>query len=150
MQTWSNLNHLQVGAYSEYFAKMSLVRAGFDVFSAEVDDKGIDFVIREDADVPAYYDVQVKSIRLEKSDYVFMTKDKFPLIPNRLLVLVLLSEGNEPEMFVFPATVWLNPAKPFVDYDYESKASKPEYGLRLSRKNLPAIEPYRFEGRLPA
>ncbi len=149
MQSWSSLNHLQVGKYSEYFAKMSLVRAGYDVFTAEVDDKGIDFVVRVDADAPSYFDVQVKSIRLGKSNYVFMTKEKFPLVPNRLLALVLLSEGSEPEMFIFPATAWLNPANPFVDYDYEGKASKPEYGLRLSKKNLPAIELYRFEGRLP-
>lgn len=32
---------------------------GFDVYSAEVDDKGIDFVIRKDHE--KYYDIQVKS-----------------------------------------------------------------------------------------
>jgi hypothetical protein len=33
---------------------MALVRAGFDVFSPEVDGKGIDFVRRIDADPPRY------------------------------------------------------------------------------------------------
>jgi hypothetical protein len=33
------------------------------VFSPEVDDKGIDFVLRVDSDPPGYYDVQVKTVR---------------------------------------------------------------------------------------
>ena len=37
---------------------MALVRAGFDVFSPEVDDKGIDFVLRIDGTAPRYYDDQ--------------------------------------------------------------------------------------------
>ena len=44
---WSNLNHLQLGKYSEYLVIMEFTRYGFDVYSAEVDDKGIDFVVRK-------------------------------------------------------------------------------------------------------
>jgi hypothetical protein len=43
---WSSLSHLQVGRYAEYFIKMEFTLHGFDVYSAEVDDKGIDFVVR--------------------------------------------------------------------------------------------------------
>jgi hypothetical protein len=43
---WSRLNTLQVGKYSEYFVKMEFTLYRFDVYQAEVDDKGIDFVIR--------------------------------------------------------------------------------------------------------
>ncbi len=39
---WGKLNHLQLGRYAEYFVKMEFTRHGFDVYSAEVDDKGID------------------------------------------------------------------------------------------------------------
>lgn len=46
MSDWSNLTHLQIGKYGEYFAKMAFNRAGFDVYAAEVDNKGIDFVVR--------------------------------------------------------------------------------------------------------
>jgi hypothetical protein len=52
MNAWADLNHLQTGRYGEYFAKMALVRAGFDAFSPEVDDKGIDSVLRIDGDPP--------------------------------------------------------------------------------------------------
>ena len=92
MNIWADLNHLQVGRYGEYFAKMALVRAGFDVFSPEVDDKGIDFVLRIDGETPRYHDVQVKTVR--RTTYVFMRKDKFRLTSNLLLALVVLDEGS--------------------------------------------------------
>ncbi len=57
---WKNLNHLQIGRYAEYFAKMEFTLFGFDVYTVEVDNRGIDFVIRKD---DQYYDVQVKSVR---------------------------------------------------------------------------------------
>ena len=58
---WSKLNHMQIGRYAEYLAKMEFTAFDFDVFTAEVDDKGIDFVLRKHDML--YYDVQVKSSR---------------------------------------------------------------------------------------
>ena len=57
---WKQLTTLQVGRYAEYFVKMEFTLYGFDVYQAEVDDKGIDFVIRKDND--RYHDIQVKSV----------------------------------------------------------------------------------------
>jgi hypothetical protein len=58
---WDRLNNIQLGRFAEYFTKMEFVLYGFDVYVSEVDDRGIDFVIRR-ADT-LYYDVQVKSCR---------------------------------------------------------------------------------------
>ena len=58
---WSTLNKQQIGKYGEYLTKMEFTKYGFDVYTAEVDDKGIDFVIRNSGD--KYFDIQVKSIR---------------------------------------------------------------------------------------
>lgn len=44
--TWSRLSSLQLGRYAEYFVKMEFTLYGFDVYTSEVDDRGIDFVIR--------------------------------------------------------------------------------------------------------
>jgi hypothetical protein len=126
---WADLNHLQTGRYGEYFAKMALVRAGFDVFNAEVDDKGIDFVLRVDGDPPRYHDVQVKTVR-SRTTYVFMRKDKFRLTPNLLLALIILDEGGEPEMYLIPATAWRDAKPPFADRDYDGKESPPSTGSR--------------------
>jgi len=62
---WSELTKPQVGRYAEYFVKMRFTLHGFDVYTAEVDDKGIDFVIRKerDATFTCYFDIQVKSVR---------------------------------------------------------------------------------------
>jgi hypothetical protein len=43
---WSTLNKQQVGAYCEYFVKMEMTMHGFQVYTTEVDDRGIDFVCR--------------------------------------------------------------------------------------------------------
>ncbi|MDP2769507.1 MAG: hypothetical protein Q8O81_06700 [Giesbergeria sp.] len=58
---WSALNNQQVGAYTEYFVKMELTMYGFQVYSTEVDDRGIDFVARHAK--RAFMQVQVKSVR---------------------------------------------------------------------------------------
>ncbi len=69
---WSRLNRQQVGAYTEYFVKMELTMYGFQVYSTEVDDRGIDFVARYEEG--PFIEVQVKSLR--SAGYVFMQKDK--------------------------------------------------------------------------
>jgi hypothetical protein len=122
MNTWADLNHLQTGRYGEYFAKMALVRAGFDVFSPEVDDKRIDFVLRIDGTAPRYYDVQVRTVR-SKNTYVFVRKDKFRLTANLLLALVILAADSEPEMYLIPASAWRDAKPPFADRDYDGLRS---------------------------
>ena len=139
---WSNLSHLQIGQYCEYYTKMQLVLLGFDVYSAEVDDRGIDLVVRKE---PGWYwDIQVKSVR--NLNYVFMRKAVFRLRPNLILALNLLRDGEAPDQFLIPASCWLKPDDLFVDRDYTDKASSPEYGLRLTEQRLDRLQPYTFEG----
>ena len=38
----------KIGKYAEYFVKMEFTQFGFDVYSSEVDDGGIDFVVRKE------------------------------------------------------------------------------------------------------
>lgn len=141
---WSELNHLQLGRYAEYLAKMEFTLYGFDVYTAEVDNKGIDFVIRTEQF--QYYDVQVKSSR--NLTYIFFPKDKFNLRPNLLAAVALFKENKPPDMYIIPSVVWRNPTALFVYREYEGKKSQPEYGLNLSLKNLPELEQYLFEHRV--
>ncbi len=137
---WSGLNRLQLGRYAEYFVKMEFTLHGFDVYTSEVDDKGIDFVIRK---YSRYHDVQVKSKR--GLHYVFFSKDKFELRDNLLAVIVIFFEGELPYHYLIPATAWLKPNELLRDRDYLGKKSKPEWGLNLSQRNLPLLEEYRFD-----
>ncbi|PMR71718.1 hypothetical protein [Halomonas heilongjiangensis] len=138
---WSRLNKQQVGAYTEYFVKMELTMFGFQVYSTEVDDRGIDFVAR--LDNGPFIEVQVKSLR--SMGYVFMQKRKFSLNEHLHLALGLLCEGKSPQLFLIPSTVWMSPNSMFVERNYEGLKSKPEWGLNISYKNMPSLESYRFE-----
>ena len=119
---WSKLSPLQLGRYAEYYAKMEFASYGFEVYTSEVDDHGVDFIAKNPHN-NQFYEVQVKSIR--NTGYVFVQKDKI-------------------EMFIIPATTWATAKEPFVsrDYDKEGQKSKPEWGINLSKKNLPKLEAY--------
>jgi hypothetical protein len=153
---WSRLNHLQVGAFTEYFVKMELTMYGFEIYSGEVDDRGIDFVARCGRDHP-FIEVQVKSLRSTRkparkvggderwtSGYVFMEKKKFVLKETLYLAFGLLFDGEAPNLYLIPSAVWNIPSGMFVSRDYEGKKSKPEWGMRVSKKNMPALQPYQF------
>lgn len=134
---WSKLTHLQLGKYGEYFAKMEFAKRGFDIYSAEVDDKGIDFVIRDPAGT--YTEVQVKSVR--NGNYVFMRKEVFA--PRKNFYLALVSFGDDKTAVGFiPSLEWKKSNKPqfLFDRDYKGKRSKPEFGISPSKQYLPEIE----------
>jgi hypothetical protein len=147
---WSALNTLQAGRYAEYFTKMEFTLHGFDVYSSEVDDRGIDFVVRRDAD--RYFDIQVKSARHQKNgkafNYVFFPEKTFDITRRNLFgAVVLLPQSEAPRLYLIPATAWTPQVTQglLVYKKYEGKPSPPEWGLNLSDKHLPLLEPYRFE-----
>lgn len=141
---WSRLNHLQLARYAEYYAKMEFTLFGFDVYTAEVDDRGIDFVIRRGED--CYYDVQVKSAR--GFSYIFFPKDKFHPRRGLLAAVALFETGAPPRLYLIPSTVWLEPNSLFCSRDYEGKKSRPEWGLNISRRNMPLLDEYAFDRRV--
>jgi hypothetical protein len=98
---WGRLNKQQTGTYTEYFVKMELTMYGFQVYTTEVDDRGIDFVARYESG--PFYQIQVKSLR--SNGYVFMQKDKFNPDEDMYLALGLLVDGLPPELFLIPSTV---------------------------------------------
>ena len=148
--SYKNLNRLQVGRLGEYWVKLMLTLDGYDVYTSEVDDKGIDFVVRLSPE--KYIDIQVKTIR-GYSSYVFVDKISkawtTPLRDNLYMALVVLIDNSAPEMYLIPASTWNDPQKPFVSNDYNgSLKSKPDYGINISRKNMPALQPFRFPNPL--
>ena len=144
---WDRLSTLQVGKYAEYFTKMEFTLWGFDVFGAEVDEHGIDFVVRKHPGPT--FDVQVKSAR--RLNYVFIQKGKFLPRNDLLAALVLFHQLRPPDLYLIPSMAWLLPNKLLASRDYEGKKSLPEWGINLSQANMAILEEYRFEvslGRL--
>lgn len=138
---WKELNHIQLGRYAEYFTKMEFTLYGFDVYTSEVDDKGIDFVIKKNSST--YFDIQVKSIR--NNNYIFFPKSKFMPRSNLFAAVVVYLEGKPPELFIIPSTEWKKPNELLVEHNYIGKKSNPEWGLNISKRNLHILEKYKFE-----
>jgi hypothetical protein len=136
---WKRLNQSQVGRYAEYFAKMEFALYGFEVFTTEVDDRGIDFVARKGS--TGFLEIQVKAMR--DSAYTFLQKDKFPIRRDRLLALVLLMDGKPPEFYLIPATAWRSPNDLLKDRNGGNY--RPEWGIQLSKKSRPQLARFRFE-----
>lgn len=136
------LNTVQLGKYAEGLIKLELIRLGIEVYTAEVDDRGIDFVIGHNN---RYYAVQVKSSK--NFNYIYFTKDKFQPRENLLAALVLFDANHSPQFYIIPSMCWASADSFFVSRDYINKKSKPEYGLNLSRKNLDRLVPYALDSR---
>lgn len=141
---WTKLNSLQVGKYAEYFAKMEFASYGLEVYTTEVDDRGIDFIIKDKNG--RFCEIQVKSLR--GTGYVFMQKSKFDITNKNLyLALLLFEAGKLPDVFLIPAQAWEVPNEMFVDrnYDKPGQKSAPEYGINISKKNYSILEIFNFE-----
>ena len=140
--SWSKLNHMQLGKYAEYYAKMEFASYGFEVYTSEVDDHGVDFVVKMPGE-SKFYEVQVKSVR--EYGYVYISKSKMPVLTNSRLVCYLhFIDGKLPDIFVIPATAWENPNAVLVDrkYDKPSQKSDPEWGINISQKNYSLLAKY--------
>ena len=141
---WSKLNSIQLGRYAEYYAKMEFASYGWDVYTSEVDDHGIDFVAKPPQS-NCFYEIQVKSCR--NYNYVFIPKDKMPISDTRLVCCLHFEDGNIPDFYIFPSKVWENPNAIFVErlYDKPGQTSAPEWGIQLSKKRMNLLEPHRAD-----
>lgn len=148
------LHHLQVGRIGEYWMKLTLTTHGFDTYYCDVDNKAIDFIVR--LDNSKHIDIQVKTIRLKSSSYVFITKgnddahswsNKDIARSNLYLGLVVLSDDDYPKSYLIPSSTWVDPSSMFVNKKYQERGlkSKDEWGLNISKKNLHLLEPFRVD-----
>jgi len=111
---YSELNKLQVGQLGEYWTKILLTMNGLDIYTTEVDNKGIDFIVRLNDE--KFIDIQVKTIR--NSGYVYIPCHTWHepdeiLRENLYLALTLLNDNEIPISYLIPSKVWKNPEAPF-------------------------------------
>lgn len=142
---WSKLNHLQLGRYAEYYAKMEFASYGFEVYTSEVDDHGVDFIAKL-PDENRFFEVQVKSVR--DYGYIYMAKSKMPkLSEDRLVCYLHFVDGQLPDVFVIPAIAWNTPNAVLVDrkYDKPGQKSEPEWGINISKKNYNLLDEYKAD-----
>ena len=137
---WKNLSTQQLGRYGEYLFKMKLTLHGLDIYSPEIDDRGIDFVVRTKAG--DFFEIQVKSIRTFQ--YLFIQKSKMMPSPKRFVAFGHFRDAD-PVLYLIPSEAWLAPNKLFKDRDYEGKKSAPEWGIDFRESTLSLLEQYRFD-----
>lgn len=120
------INFQTAGQYGEYYAKMEFASYGYDVYTSEVDDHGVDFVAKN-LRTGTFYEVQVKSIF--KGKYTCIPKTLMDIEDKCLLVCFLKFENNRlPDVYIIPATSWKEPNAVLVDrkYDKPGQTSNPE------------------------
>jgi hypothetical protein len=136
---WSKLNRLQKGTYGEYLAKMEFTMYGFSVFSSEVDDRGIDFVVRNDT--RQHFDVQVKTIT--ETNYTFVVESKFN--KDLVICLVILREEMEPNIYLFKGTDWSTDSTGLLNHKHYPASKEAEFGINITKSRLKHLENYKFD-----
>jgi hypothetical protein len=135
---WAKLNRQQKGSYGEHFAKMEFAMYGFLVFSVDVDDRGIDFVARND--VGRHFDVQVKTIT--GKNYTYVRKSKFR--PELWVTLVILKPELAPGIYLFKGEDWNADTNGLLALRKFPNAAEPEYGISITQRRLSILERYQF------
>lgn len=142
---WSKLNKQQLGRYAEYYAIMEFASFGLEVYTSEVDDHGVDFIVKNKKG--RFIEVQVKSLReTNNGNYSYIYKTKMDIDDqDRIVCFIYFINEKFPDVYLIPATAWKNPNKVFVDRDYSNKKSKPEWGICYSKKNRSLLDEYKIE-----
>lgn len=116
---------------------------GLDVYTSEVDDHGIDFIVKDKKGI--FNEIQVKSLR--NKGYTFMQQEKFDLSNKSLyLVLIIFEEDKLPNIYLVPTSAWNNENNMFIIRNFDKgQKSKPEYGVNIVNSNKEILEKYKFE-----
>lgn len=140
---WNKLSRMQLGKYAEYYAKMEFASYGLDVYTSEVDDHGVDFIVKDKKNI--FNEIQVKSLR--EKGYTFMQQEKFDLNNKTLyLVLMIFEDDKLPNIYLISTDAWNNENNMFTIRNFDKgQKSKPEYGVNIANSNKELLEKYRFE-----
>ena len=139
---WSAISHLQLGEIAEHLAKIEFISHDFEVYDTVIDDRGIDFIARNEDG--KFFEVQVKAVR--KYNYTYIAKSKMKTLSNdRLLCYLHFKDGAMPDIYIIPATVWEQSNDIFQDKEYKDLKSKPEWGINITKRNEKEFLPYLSE-----
>jgi hypothetical protein len=138
--SYKHLNTIQKGSFAEAYAKMAFTLEGFEVYTAEYDDRGVDFVIRNDKG--RYFSVQVKATGKSASPFIYA--ERFEMSPEFLLCAVRLVEAEIPKLYLACGTDW-NEGKECLHFNPSGGNAGAYYEMRFSKKFSESLERHRFE-----
>jgi len=133
------MNRLELHRRAVELLGQEFVRHGFKVDAAEPETASQTFVVHK----LTKHRVKVKSSRDFRYNYILKKHMK----PHGSLIVgfVHFVTGEDPHLYLIRSTEWLTPSDLLRSRDYPGLASDPEYGLQLSRKNVPLLEQYSFD-----
>jgi hypothetical protein len=99
-----------------------------------------------EVETPSGRSVEVFVSTQRLGGYVFWTKRRFEPASNRFAAIVLLTEAEDPDVYLVPSTEWRSASPPLTDRLNVGKRSEPEYGISLARSSLPALQRYAWSG----
>jgi len=121
---------------------MEFTLHGVDIYTPEIDDKGIDLVARTRGG--QYWEIQVKSVF--RSSKVYLDGSRFKIDqPNLLVALVRLIQDEAPKAYLLKSSLWKETNSLFRRYDTISETRDGEYGIQIGKKNESLLSPYSFD-----
>lgn len=139
---WESLRKLQLGKYAEYYAKMEFAKYGFEVYTSEVDDHGIDFVAKC-PETSKFYEVQVKSKRPRGS--IFVNKDDMTMDEYHLLCCICFGEKEWPDVYAIPMTEWENKDNYPALSESNGIETKPAWTVNFSKRNSTVLDKFKID-----
>ena len=140
-QAWSDLSKPQVTSVGVQLIRQRFASAGFSVATASERTPTRLVVQRYGGFVLA---VRVATCRPPGGNYVFFTKKTLALADDAFVALVLLQDRCAPDLFLIPTVAWRDPTPLLVDREYEGMQSEPEWGISVTGKSRPLLEPFMF------
>jgi len=138
--SYNHLNNIQKGSFAEAYAKMAFTLEGFEVYTTEYDDRGVDFVIRNSEG--KYFAVQVKSTGEGSNPFVYA--EKFIPTGEFLFCAVRLIEGRSPDVYLAAGSDW-DTEKDCLHFNPGGGRAGAYYELRFANMHLESLKRHKFE-----
>jgi len=152
---WSRLSSSTLAQYARHWAALRFIECGLEVYSAGVDDRAIDCLVRY---APGRcLEVNVKAVRNRTRAYI--EKEHLGSSPERVekrlrqgycVAFFMFEDGREPDMFLVPGYAWLEPNPCIVDNTDSDDDVGPRFEINPSENYQATLDKYRFERQLLA
>lgn len=138
--SYKHLNTIQKGSLGEAFAKMAFTLEGLEVYDAEYDDRGIDFVIRNSSG--KFFRVQVKTT--DPASYPCIKESKFDPSDDFIFCAIRIIEGELPKAYLVRGSDW---SADFDCLNYNPKGGNfgPYYEIKFSEKYSEQLVQFEFQ-----
>ena len=138
--SYDHLNTVQKGSLGEAYSKMAFTLEGFEVYDAEYDDRGIDFVVRNSSG--RFFSVQVKAT--DKASNPFIKESKFYDADDFLFCAVRLIEGDPPVLYLARGSDWRTGLE-CLNYNPSGGSAGPYYEMRFDAKYETELAQLKFQ-----